>query len=136
MSLPATVITKAALITVFIVSSVKMPFSSVVMRASEETVSVLEAAMQFQYRLRSTNPLLVVCRALTTGVWKWLALVFGLMVLMTFQLPVPEAAGLELRCMGLATSTFGFALIAKLDQVVARMLAQLIERPNSMEPRQ
>lgn len=122
MSLPATVITKAALIAVFIVSLVRMPFWAVVIRASEETVSALEAAMQFQYRLRSTNPLLVVCRALATGVWKWLALVFVLMIFMTFQLPAPEAAGLELRCMGLAASTFGFALIAKLDRVVARMV--------------
>jgi hypothetical protein len=110
MSLPATVIAKAALITVFVVPLIKMPFWAVVMRASEETVSVLEAA-------------LVECRALTTGVWKWLALVFVLMVFMTFQLPAPEAARFELRCMGLAASTFGFVMIVKLDQVVARMLS-------------
>jgi hypothetical protein len=200
LSLPGTVIAKQALITVFIVSIVRMSFWGM-MRPSKEGMSLPDAAIQFDKRrrgrnlseyavalfilivfgsnaIREPNPLarillssLIIAtfvvvfrlhkwnrklsadltpeeyreayrqqltqqRDVTYGAWKWLSLMFVPMVIMTFVIPAPPASLLELRSMGLATFTLCFALVAKLNRVVARKLTQRLESLDSLELQQ
>jgi hypothetical protein len=74
-------------------------------------------------------------RDLLPNAWKGFAIMFVSLVVLLFATPAPVAATLELRCMGLATYSMGFVLLAKLNRLAARKLSQRLKTLDGLEPR-